>query len=104
MFTEISDETIKIIRNARKSLLFNSNSVWVKKSGNVDVAMRSLDEAEVCELDGLFLRNKLANILCKKNDGLYRDDGLAIIKDRLGPKMESTRKKIIKLFKNTTYG
>jgi len=26
-FTEISDETIKIIRNARKSLLFISNSV-----------------------------------------------------------------------------
>jgi len=97
-FTEISNETIKIIRYARKSLLFNSNSVWVKKSGNFDFAMGSLDGAEVCELVGLFLLDKLANILGKKNVGLYQDDGLAIIKGSSGLKIESTRKKIIKLF------
>jgi len=69
----------------------------MKKSENFDVAMGSLDGAEVCDLVGLFLLDKLANIL-GKNVGLYRDDGLAVIKGSSGPKMESIRKKIIKLF------
>ena len=42
--------------------------------------MGSLDEAEVCELVGLFALSKL-NEKCdnNKNIGLYRDDGLAAI-------------------------
>jgi len=99
-FTEISEETIKFTRNARRSLFFNSNSVWVKKSGNFDVAMRTLDGAEIYELVGLFLLDKLANILVlgKKNVGFYRDDGLAVIKGSSGSKME----KIINYSQNTT--
>ena len=50
-FTAVNDNTIKIILNARKSLLFNSNNPWMKKTGeNFDVAMSSFDGAEICEL------------------------------------------------------
>ena len=41
--------------------------------------MGSYDGAEVCELVGLFLLNKLAVTFGKVNVGLYRDDGLLIL-------------------------
>ena len=55
-FTAVSDNTIKIILNARKLLLFNSNNPWMKKTGeNFDLAMGSFDRAEICELVDSFL-------------------------------------------------
>ena len=68
--TDINDDTIKIIFNARKALLFSDNKVWVKQPGNsFDVTMGSFDGAEVCELVGLFLLDQLAEILGKENVG-----------------------------------
>ena len=98
-FTAASDNTIKIILNVRKSLLFYSNNPWMKKTGeNFDVAMGSFDGAEICEFVGLFLLDRLASVLGKKNVGLYRDDGLAVLRNISGPTMERTRKKIIRVF------
>ena len=55
-FTVVSDDTTKLIFNARKSLLFNSNNQWMKKTGeNFDVAMGLFNRVEICELLGLFL-------------------------------------------------
>ena len=97
--TDINDDTIKIIFNARKALLFSDNKVWVKQPGNsFDVTMGSFDGAEVCELVGLFLLDQLAEILGKENVGLYRDDGLAVIKNSSGPAIERIRKMIIWIF------
>ena len=42
--------------------------------------MGSYDGAEICELVGLFILNHLGKSFGKENIGLYRDDGLAIIK------------------------
>ena len=80
-FTAVSDDIIKIILNARKSLLFNSNEPWMKKKTgkNFDVAVGSFDGAEICELVGLFLLNQLASILGKDSVGLYLDNGLAVL-------------------------
>ena len=33
--------------------------------------------AEICEIIGLYLLDKLSDLLGKENMGLYRDDGLA---------------------------
>ena len=44
--------------------------------------MGSYTGAEMCELVGLFILNHLGKKFGKKNIGLYRDDGLAIIKSR----------------------
>ena len=60
--------------------------------------MGSFDGAEVCELVGLFLLDELAEIVGKENVGLYRDDGLAVIKNSSGPAIERIRKMITKLF------
>ena len=62
--------------------------------------MGSFDEAEVCELVGLYLLDQPAEILGKENVGLLRDDGLAVIKSGSGPAIERTRKKITKLFQH----
>ena len=99
---EIEDKTIDIINHARKSLLFHDGNAWVKKEGNplFDVTMGSYDGAEVCELVGLYLLGKLATLIGTKNVGLYRDDGLAVIHQANGPKMDRIRKDIIGLFKS----
>ena len=62
--------------------------------------MGSYDGAEVCELVGLYLLGKLAPLIGTKNVGFYRDDGLAVIHQTNGPKMDRIRKGIITLFKS----
>ena len=62
--------------------------------------MGSLDGAEVCELVGLYLLNKIKPLLDSNNAGLYRDDGLAIVHKANGPKVDRLRKDIISLFKD----
>ena len=71
----------------------------MKKTGeNFDVAMGSFDGAEICELVGLFLFDRLVSVLGKENVGLYRDDGLAVLRNNSGPMMERIRKKITRVF------
>lgn len=53
----------------------------------------------VCELVGLYLLNQLKDIIPKECIGLYRDDGLAVVKNANGPLLDRMRKKIIELFK-----
>ena len=62
--------------------------------------MGSFDSAEVCELVGLYLLNKIKPLLDSNNVGLYRDDGLAIVHKANGPKVDRLRKDIISLFKD----
>ena len=58
-----------------------------------DVSMGSFDGAEVCELVGLFLLNRLAHEFNnRENTGLYRDDGLAAFKN-MGPRTADKLKK-----------
>ena len=61
--------------------------------------MDSFDEAEVCELVGLYTLQKLSPLLGIKNFGLYRDDGLAAVNTSSGPVLDRMRKNIISLFK-----
>ncbi len=80
----ITKDEISIIKHARKSVLFNDGKPWTKKDSNslFDVTMGSYDGAEICELVGLFILNKLGQKFGKENIGLYRDDGLAIMKNK----------------------
>ena len=99
--TTINDETVNIIKQARKSLLFDQDlNIWQKKGNNsmFDVTMGSFDGAEICELVGLYLLNKLSFLVEKEHIGLYRDDGLAVITNANGPKLDSIRKNIIAHF------
>ncbi len=71
----ITKDEISIIKHARKSVLFNDGKPWTKKDSNslFDVTMGSHDGAEICELVGLFILNKLGQKFGKENIGLYRE-------------------------------
>ena len=87
--------------HTHKSLLFCDGNLWVKKSGAVfDVTMGSFDGAEVCELVGLYLLHLLAKIFGKEAVGLYRDDGLAILRNASNPDAERVRKKVTQFFQH----
>ena len=98
--TNIPDDCITIIKHARKSLLFYQDKTWVKKSHEslFDVTMGSYDGAEVCELVGLFLLNILTERFGKDSVGLYRDDGLLILKGTGGRQADKARKDLHRIF------
>ena len=97
----ISQDDKKIIDHARKSLLFNNKEAWMKRKGGLfDVTMGAFDGAEVCELIGILLLYIIAQYYLKKDFGLYRDDGLGVVKNKSGPEAEKIKKSIQKLFKD----
>ena len=62
--------------------------------------MGCYDGAEVCEVVGCYMLNQLGSVIKKDSAGLYRDDGLGILKNLSGPDIEQKRKEIIKVFKS----
>lgn len=97
----LTEKEVQIIDHARKSLLFNKGETWVKKGKKLfDVTMGAFDGAEVCELVGCFLLNKLSSKYNKNEIGLYRDDGLAVFKNVSGTQIERIKKDFQKIFKN----
>jgi hypothetical protein len=60
--------------------------------------MSSFDGAEICELVGLFILNHLGKRFGRENIGLYRDDGLAIIKSKSARLLDKTRKELHTIF------
>ena len=103
LHTDVSEEEVRVVKHARQSLLFSGNVEWTKKNINndlFDVTMGSFDGAELCELVGLYLLDKLLPILGIANVGLYRDDGLAVIRSLSGRILDQTRKRIIEVLKS----
>ena len=99
-FRNFSNQDLEILRNSRKAFLFNNGNPWVKKNdSDFDVTMGSFDGAEACELIGLFILDKLKNLIDPKHIGLYRDDGLAGIPGS-GPQVEQKRKQVCKIFQS----
>ena len=85
----------------RKTLLFQNSEPWVKKLGNenFDVPMGCYDGAELCELVGSIILNKLTSIVSISEISLYRDDGLGIFYNVSKPEIERKKKAIVKVFK-----
>eukprot|EP00116_Pleurobrachia_bachei_P005250 sb/3465512/ len=75
---------------AKKFLLYNQGET-----------MGSWDGAENSDHVGLYLLHQIRSqsVLPAGSLGLYRDDGLAIIEEQTGPKIENIKKKLIKLCK-----
>ena len=98
----ISEQDTSIIKQARR-ILFSNGEPWVKKKvGNekFDVPMGCFDGAEICELVRICNLYQLKNVIRKGNAGLYRDDGLGMLRNLSGPEVERIRKRIIKIFKD----
>ena len=49
-----------------------------------DVTMSAYNEAELWELVGIFLLNKVTSLCRENNIGIYRQDGLTIFKSKNG--------------------
>lgn len=98
--TTITEQDIIVIKTARKSLLFYQAKPWEKRNTQnmFDVTMGSNDGAETCELIGLYILDKLAEKFGKENAGLYRDDGLIILKNATGRLAEKAKKDLIRIF------
>ena len=60
--------------------------------------MDSFHGAEICELVGLYIQSKLEKILPNSNFGLYRDNGLALLRNLNGQQTEKVRKNIVRVF------
>ena len=96
-YIHISEEDEKLIIHTCKSFIYNKGQAWVKKGKSIiDVTMGGFAGAEKCDLVGLYLLSKLAEL--GLNGGLFRDDGAAVT--NLSPKeAEKLKNKIAKVFK-----
>ena len=65
-YISISKDDNRIIKHCRKTTF--------------DVMMGSYDGEELCELIGIYIQSLLTNIISKDKMGLYRDDGLFILR------------------------
>ena len=65
--------------------------------------MGSFDGAKICELVGIHILSLLSNKLDKQSTGLYRDDGLVLVRNTSKQKADRIRKDIIEIFKNTGF-
>ena len=80
--TTIEEKVIKTICHTRRLLLFDKDKVLVEKDNReFDMTMRSYDDAEFCELVGLYLLDLLNKEFCKQNIGLYGKDGLSLFEN-----------------------
>ena len=81
--------------------MYSYKKCWRKKGNSLfDVTMGAFDGAEICELVGCFILNKLSQKYNKRDVGLYRDDGLAVFKNISGPQSEKIKKDFQKTFQN----
>ena len=64
-----------------------------------DVTMASFDDAELCELVGLYILLILGEKYGKHRIGLYRDDRLACFGYTSGHQADRIRKDFIEIFK-----
>ena len=70
-----------------------------KRGDLFDVAIGAYKDAEVCKLVSTFLLEKISEICNEGDIGLYRDDGLAVFRNKSGTQLEKIKKKLQRLFK-----
>ena len=104
-YISVPAEDLSLIRNACKSVLCEQGALWRRKGVNTtnslfDVAQGSYMGAELCELVGLFLLDGLKDIFGLNRVGLYRDDGLAVLPNSSGFKVEKLKKQTHAFFKS----
>ena len=101
LYYDFTSDELEMIMHSRKTLFFWQDSTWVKKEGDedFDIPIKFYDSEEICELVGIYIQDNLCKLMNKKEFGLYRDDGLGILRNTSGPKADRKRKSIIKIFK-----
>ena len=94
-----SKTNINISNDVGKSLLFHNTEAWKKNSESCfDVTMKSHDGVEVCELVEIVILSYLTKLI-NQNVGLYKDDGLIVVKNVNDQQTDKMRKSINQVFK-----
>ena len=103
---DIPDLDLEIIKQARATLLFHQGQPWIKQTDDdgFDVPMGAYDGAEVCELVGSYMLSQVNQVIDNSDVGLYRDDGLGVLRNIGKPEIERRKKKIIQIFKSCGLG
>ena len=70
--------------------------IFLVNPENMDI----YDDAEICELVEIFILKSLEDKIDKQGIGLYRDDGLMILRNANGQITDRTRKYITKVMKD----
>ena len=93
-YINIPEKDLCTIKHCRKSLLYNNNELWKKKNTEsyLDLTMGSFDGAKICQLVGIHILPLLSNKLDKQSTGLYRDDGLVLLRNAYKQKTDRIRK------------
>ena len=65
--------------------------------------MGSFDGAEICELVGIHILSLLSIKIDKQSTGLYRDDGLVLLRNTSKQKTDRIQKDIIEIFKKAGF-
>ena len=63
-----------------------------EKNNHFDVSMGANDGAEICELVGLYILTEIHKNIDFTSVGLYRDDGLAVMRSASGSSLDKHRK------------
>lgn len=82
-----------------KSHLFGNTCVWIKREGDpgFDVTMVSFDDAEICEVAGMYILNILSEKCSKK--GWVSADNSIVCFEKISQPLAETIRKDIKIFK-----
>ena len=99
-YTEISDDDEVVVMHSCRTILTHGDQHWQKKANedDFDVPMGSFHGAELCELVGLFLMDKLKRFADTVEYGIYRDDGLAVTRNCARTNLERTARRIREVF------
>ena len=91
------------IMHARRTIQYDhKGNDWTKKDSkyHFDVSMGANDGAEICFLIGLSKLTEFHKNIDFTNVGLYRDDGLAVIRSTSGSSLDRNRKKLISFYQD----
>ena len=68
LYYDYTSDEVDMIMHSRKIVLFWQDSTWVKKEddGDLDIPMGCYDGAEICELVGICIQNKLCKLIIRK--------------------------------------
>ena len=92
-YINIPEKDLRIIKHCRKSSLYNNNEPWKKKNTEscFSVTMGSFG-VEICKLVSIHILSLLSTKLNKLSSGLFRDDGLVLLRNTSKQKTSYTKK------------
>ena len=72
MQVNITQRDIEVVLYSRKNISYCNKIPWLKKEKNsFDVTMATYDDAEICELIGIFMLSLIGKKYDSENAGLY---------------------------------